>query len=61
MKPHVKVIQRNGVDIFVASSMTSESVSDFELRKIREGFTKNVRVLGDAMLLAVSKIYPADR
>jgi hypothetical protein len=61
MKPHIKVIQRNGVDIFVTSSMTKESASDFELRKIREGFARNVRALGDAMLLGVSEVYPTDR
>ena len=26
MKPHIKVIQRNGVDIFVTSSMTMKEV-----------------------------------
>jgi hypothetical protein len=27
MKPHVKVIQRNGVDIFVTSSMTMKDTN----------------------------------
>jgi hypothetical protein len=34
MKPHIKVIQRNGVDIFVTSSMTMKCTKD-EVRMIR--------------------------
>ena len=42
MKPHIKVIQRNGVDIFVTSSMTmKETNADRDgkatLRRLAEG------------------------
>ena len=44
IKPHIKVIQRNGVDIFVTSSMVGKAVSSatkrnalLALRKAHEG------------------------
>ena len=37
MKPHIKVIQRNGVDIFVTSSMKDKStVSEKQLLNTRQ-------------------------
>jgi hypothetical protein len=33
MKPHIKVIQRNGVDIFVTSSMTMKRTKAEEIQR----------------------------
>jgi hypothetical protein len=38
MKPHIKVIQRNGVDIFVTSSMTMKATkSEIRMNKRMQG------------------------
>jgi hypothetical protein len=38
MKPHIKVMQRNGVDIFVTSSMTmKETKSEIRMNKRMQG------------------------
>lgn len=35
MKPHIKVIQRNGVDIFVTSSMEMKGKSVAPIKKVK--------------------------
>jgi hypothetical protein len=47
MKPHMKVIQRNGVDIFVTSSMTmKETNSGRDAKAARRKFAYGLRNTG---------------
>tara|TARA_R110000851_G_scaffold108264_2_gene229398 strand:- start:63 stop:242 length:180 start_codon:yes stop_codon:yes gene_type:complete len=56
MKPHIKVIQRNGVDIFVTSSMkdkpskseiTPQQAGQFPYKELAEQQMKNINeILG---------------
>jgi hypothetical protein len=67
MKPHIKVIQRNGFDIFVTSSMTMKDTnSDRDgkatLRKLAEGsrnaaINENFTNYGESIRFAVGPGY----
>ena len=65
MKPHIKVIQRNGVDIFVTSSMVMKKVKPkgliytgvSGLRDWQRLNNQSLLHLGNALSAGIQKVY----